>query len=124
MKIKGKVATGLGKAAYFLSKDFYAEELKKRCGFKPFAGTLNVIVPEEYLDEINRIKVNCNDIIKPDNDFGAVKFIKATLNDDISGGVIFPDKTTHDENYLEFIAKDKLRDELDLKDNDEVTLEI
>ena len=79
MNFKGTVTTGLGKAAFFLSKDFYANELK---------------------------------------------YIKATLNDSINGAIIFPAKTTHEENYLEFIAKDKLRDTLNLKDGDEVTLEI
>ncbi len=32
-------------------------------------------------------------------------------------------KTTHEENYLEFIAKDKLRDKLNLEDDDVVTIE-
>ncbi|MCI6931507.1 MAG: CTP-dependent riboflavin kinase, partial [Methanobrevibacter boviskoreani] len=38
--------------------------------------------------------------------------------------IVFPDKTTHEENYLEFIARDKLRDKLNLNDGDKVTLEI
>ena len=32
-------------------------------------------------------------------------------------------KATHNENYLEFIAEKKLRDELNLKDGDIVSLE-
>ena len=40
------------------------------------------------------------------------------------GAIVFPDKTTHDENYLEFISKDKLRDKYNFKDGDEVTLTI
>ena len=122
MKIHGEVATGLGKAAYFLSQEFYTNEFKKNLGFVPYPGTLNVIVSEEYLDEINEIKDNCENVIKPDEGFGAVKFIEATLNDKISGAIVFPAKTTHEENYLEFIAENKLRDELSLNDGDFVTL--
>ena len=48
---------------------------------------------------------------------------EALLNDKIHGAIVFPAKTTHDENYLEFIAESKLRDELDLKDGDSVSLE-
>ena len=123
MKINGEVTTGLGKAAYFLSQDFYTREFKKNLGFIPYPGTLNVIVSEEYLDEINEIKDNCENIIKPDTEFGAVNYINAILNDEIEGAIVFPAKTTHDENYLEFIAEDKLRDKLGIDDGDIVSLE-
>ena len=69
MKIDGTVTTGLGKAAYFLSQDFYVNNFKKNCGFRPYPGTLNVIVPEEYLPQINKVKNECKNIIKPDDSF-------------------------------------------------------
>ena len=123
MKIDGEVTTGLGKAAFFLSQEFYTREFEKNLGFVPFPGTLNVVVSEKHLDEINDIKDSCENLIKPDEGFGAVKFIEARLNDDVSGAIVFPAKTTHEENYLEFIAEKKLRDELDLNDGDFVSLE-
>lgn len=123
MKIDGKVTTGLGKAAYFLSQEFYTREFEKNCGFIPFPGTLNVIVGQEHLAKINEIKDNCENIIKPDTEFGAVKYIDAVLNGDVKGAIVFPAKTTHEENYLEFIAENKLRDELDLEDGDVVSIE-
>ena len=123
MKIDGEVTTGLGKAAYFLSQEFYTKEFEKNLGFIPFPGTLNVVVSDDYLDEINEIKNNCKNLIKPDEGFGAVKYIEAKLNDEIEGAIVFPAKTTHEENYLEFIAETKLRDQLDLKDGDIVHLE-
>ena len=123
MKIDGEVTTGLGKAAYFLSQEFYTREFKKNLGFVPFPGTLNVVVSEDYLDEISEIKNNCQNLIKPDEGFGAVKYIEAKLNDKVNGAIVFPAKTTHEENYLEFIAEKKLRDELNLKDGDLVSLE-
>ena len=122
MKIDGEVTTGLGKAAYFLSQEFYTKEFKKNLGFIPYPGTLNIIVSDEYLGEISDIKNNCQNLIKPDEGFGAVKYIEANLNDEIDGAIVFPAKTTHEENYLEFIAENKLRDELNLKDGDIVSL--
>ena len=123
MKIDGEVTTGLGKAAFFLSQEFYTKEFKKNLGFIPYPGTLNVIVSEEYLDEISEIKNTCENIIKPDEVFRAVKYIEAKLNDIVEGAIVFPAKTTHEENYLEFIAESKLRDELNLNDGDIVCLE-
>ena len=124
MEIDGKVITGLGKGAYFIAQEFYSKKFEEFLGFIPFAGTLNIIIPEEYLDEINSLKKSCTNIIKPDEGFGAVKFIKATLNGSVHGAIVFPAKTVHDENYLEFISKDKLRDSLNLEDDDVVTLKI
>ncbi|MBR0370214.1 MAG: DUF120 domain-containing protein [Methanobrevibacter sp.] len=123
MKVDGEVTTGLGKAAFFLSQDFYVNNFIKNCGFKPYPGTLNVVVGQKYLDKINEVKDTCENIIKPDEGFGAVKYIKATLNDEIDGAIVFPAKTEHTENYLEFIAERKLRDELNLKDGDIVSIE-
>ena len=123
MKINGEVTTGLGKAAYFLSQEFYTNEFKKNLGFIPYPGTVNVIVSDEYLDEINDIKDSCENLIKPDEGFGAVKYIESILNDEVRGAIVFPAKTTHEENYLEFIAEDKLREKLGLEDGDIVSLE-
>ena len=123
MKLSGEVTSGLGKASFFLSQDFYVSNFLKRCGFKPYPGTLNIIVEDVFLDEINRIKDNCDNIIKPDEGVGAVKFINAVLNDEINGAIVFPAKSQHSENYLEFIAEIRLRDYLNLEDGDIVTVE-
>ena len=62
MKIKGEVTSGFGKAAFFLSQEFYIENFKKNCGFVPYPGTLNVIVPDKYLSQVNEIKNTCKNI--------------------------------------------------------------
>ena len=124
MEITGIVTTGLGKAAYFLGQDFYKDQFSERLGFTPFPGTLNLIVEEENLEDIRLMKNTCKNLIKPDQGFGAVRYIQAHLNHDIDGAIVFPDKTTHDENYLEFISKDKLRDKYNFKDGDEILITI
>ncbi len=123
MKIDGEVASGMGKAAYFLSQDFYTKEFEKNLGFTPYPGTLNVIVSDEYLDEINEIKNTCENLIKPDEGFGAVKYIEVKICDKIYGAIVFPDKTTHEKKYLEVISEKMLREELNLKDGDIISLE-
>ncbi|WP_297983563.1 DUF120 domain-containing protein [uncultured Methanobrevibacter sp.] len=124
MEITGIVTTGLGKAAFFLGQDFYKNQFNEKCGFTPFPGTLNLIVEEDKLDDIRLMKNSCKNVIKPDQGFGGVKYIKAHINERIVGAIVFPDKTTHDENYLEFISKDKLREKYNFKDGDKVILTI
>ena len=123
MKINGEIATGLGRASFFLSQDFYVDKIIEGCGFKPFPGTLNIVVPDEYLSYINEVKDNCENVIDSDQGFGAIKYIKAVLNDEINGAIVFPAETVHEENYLEFIAQEKLRDKLNLNDGDIVSIE-
>ena len=124
MELKGIVTTGLGKAAFFLNQDFYKTQFTDKLGFTPFPGTLNLIIDESKLDDIKLMKNSCKNTIKPDEGFGGVKYINATLEKEIVGAIVFPDKTTHTENYLEFIAEDKLRDKCGFKDGDELTIEI
>ncbi|KZX16496.1 hypothetical protein MBCUT_07980 [Methanobrevibacter cuticularis] len=124
MKIEGNIATGYGKGAYFLGQEFYKNKFNEKCGFIPFPGTLNIIVPEEKLEYIKKLKNSSKNTIKSDEGFGGVKYIKAILENSITGAIVFPDKTTHEENYLEFIAEDNLRKKLNLKDGDKVKIQI
>ncbi len=75
------------------------------------------LIPDYGFDENGDIQV------MSDRNRRAVKYIKARLNDEVTGAIVFPAKTTHEENYLEFIAKDKLRDKLNLEDGDTVSVE-
>ncbi|WP_409200157.1 DUF120 domain-containing protein [Methanobrevibacter sp. DSM 116169] len=122
MEIDGIVTTGYGRGREFLSQEFYSLKFKEKLDFKAYPGTLNIIVPDEYIDEINNIKDSCKSKIKGEDNFGGVKYIKAILNNEINGAIVFPEKTSHDTNYLEFISKEKLREKLNLKDNDKVNL--
>lgn len=124
MEIEGIIISGTKKGSYFVSQKFYSDQFKDRLGFKPFAGTLNIQLPREYLKEINRITEGKMEIIKGKEGFGDVKFIKAILDNQINGALVFPVKTQHTHDILEFIASENLRENLHLKDGDLVTLKI
>ncbi len=63
-------------------------------------------------------------IIKGSGNFGDVKFLPAQLNREISGAVLFPVKTEHSDEILEFVAEENLREVYHLKDGDPATLKI
>ena len=52
----------------------------------------------------------------------SISCYKAKLNN-IQGAIIIPDRTSHSNNIVEFIAHFNLREHLNLADNDEVCLE-
>ena len=55
-------------------------------------------------------------LVHGEGKFGDVKFIKAVLNNNVIGALVFPAKTKHTEDVLEFISNENLRKSLNLKD--------
>jgi riboflavin kinase len=123
MEIKGKIVSGTHEGSYFMSLDVYQNEFREKLRFKPFPGTLNLeISPEDaeaILDLIDEMK-----IIKGSGNFGDVKFLPGKLNREINGAILFPVKTEHSDEILEFVAGKNLREALQLKDGDQIILEI
>jgi riboflavin kinase len=124
MEIKGIIVSGMGKGTYFMSQDIYKEKFKQKLKFKPFVGTLNIGIDVNEIRLIKSIPQGKFDIIKGEGKFGDVKLVKATLNNEVEGAIVFPVKTKHPDDVLEFIAAKKLRESLKLEDGDIVTLKI
>ncbi|WP_424354461.1 DUF120 domain-containing protein [Methanobacterium sp. MBAC-LM] len=124
MDIKGTVTSGQGKGAYFMSLPVYKTQFEKQLNFSPFPGTLNIKISEEEIDTIHRIDEDKLKIIEGKENFGDVLLIHATLNDEIEGAIVFPKKTTHKENILEFITSKKLKETIGIKDGDSVKISL
>lgn len=122
MDIKGIVTSGQGKGAYFMSLPVYKTQFEKQLNFSPFPGTLNIKISEEEIDTIHRIDEDKLKIIEGKDNFGDVLLIQATLNDEVDGAIVFPKKTTHKENILEFITSKKLKDTMGIKDGDSIKI--
>ena len=123
MEIKGKIVSGTHKGTYFMSLDVYQEEFLEKLGFKPFPGTLNLEISSEDAASILDLSDDMG-IIKGKGNFGDVKFLPAQLNGKIRGAILFPLKTHHSDEILEFVSDENLRKTLHLKDGDGTTLQI
>jgi riboflavin kinase, archaea type len=124
MEIEGIITSGIGKGTYFMSQEFYSKQFQEKLNFTPFIGTLNIKIDAKGISRIIDIPHEKFGIIIGKGDLGDVKFINAVLNDKIHGALVFPAKTQHTEDVLEFIAAENLRDILKLEDMDHVTLRI
>ncbi len=122
MEIKGIITSGKGEGAYFMSLPIYKVQFEDKLNFSPFPGTLNIKIGSEEIDLIHKIPQDKLKIIEGKENFGDVLLIKAVLNGKINGAIIFPKKTTHGENILEFIAAQNIKDELRVKDGDTVKI--
>jgi riboflavin kinase len=124
MEIKGKIISGMGKGTYFMSQEIYIKQFQEKLHFKPFVGTLNIKLEKNLMNFLMNISQDRFGLVEGEGKLGDVKFIKAVLNHSISGALVFPAKTEHNEDVLEFISNENLRESLKLKDGDLVSVTI
>ena len=124
MEITGRIISGMGKGTYFMSQDIYVKQFQEKLHFKPFVGTLNIKLDENSMNTIIKIPNEKFGLIYGKDKFGDVKFIKAVLNHEVGGALVFPAKTKYTEDVLEFISNENLRKSLKLNDGDLVSVNI
>lgn len=128
IKIRGKVASGLGEGRIFLSFPYYVESFKKFLGFVPYPGTLNVVIYDKFSFENRLILDSARCITIPEHReenriLGAVKVFPANINNLQPAAIVIPLRTTHPKSVIEIISPYYLREKLNLKDGDEVVIE-
>lgn len=124
MKIEGVVVSGTKKGAYFMSQSVYRDQFEDELHFRPFVGTLNVKIQDNDEQKVEKLLKSDIPQIKGEKTFGDVKFKKATLNDEVEGAVIFPEKTRHSTDVVEFIAPQNLKERFHISDGSSVTINI
>ncbi|MEM2342285.1 MAG: DUF120 domain-containing protein [Candidatus Bathyarchaeia archaeon] len=127
--IEGRVFSGLGEGAYYVSKEAYRKQFIEKLGFDPYPGTLNLkIVGEQNaklraeLDAYSGIEIE--GFRDENRTYGPVKCFHAIINGKEKGAVVFALRSHYNKNVLEIIAPVYLREQLRLKDGDKVKVEI
>jgi riboflavin kinase, archaea type len=115
--IHGKVESGLGEGAYYVSLPEYLVQFEKKLGFIPFKGTLNIRVDyPDYLKFISSLnKINITGFVSKNRSFGQITAYSIKLND-ISAAIIVPERTSHKRDIIEIISQTNFRKRLNLKD--------
>jgi len=122
MKLLGKIVSGMGKGTFFMSQDFYKAQFQEKVHFTPFEGTLNLKIDSDSINSMKTLPKNKFGLIHGEGKFGDVKYIEANINNEINGALVFPAKSEHDEDVLEFITDKNLRKQFQFMDGDEVTI--
>ena len=130
--LTGTVTGGMGEGRHYITLPGYAEQFVERLGYEPFPGTLNVELDEESVR--SRAGMASLDPVPIDGwedeerTFGPAECYPARLvnGDRVYDGAhtIAPERTHHDEDQLEIIAPDKLREELGVDDGDHITVHV
>lgn len=126
--IDGKVVSGEGKGAHYVSLDGYKEQFKARLGFEPYPGTLNLTLLDSFLNQRRSLDSLPSIVIKgftrDGAAYGDVKCFKVLIQGRVRGAAILIERTHYTDSTLEVIAPLRLRDELGLRDGDTVRLEV
>lgn len=126
--ITGQITSGIGEGRYYMEIPKYKEGFTKSLGFTPYPGTLNLrLVTQEdmkirqTLQDLEGIEIK--EFKYQNRTFGSVKCFRAII-EGVEGAVVIPARTHHGFNTLEAIAPTKIREEVDLKDGDLVTVKV
>jgi len=127
--LEGKVFTGLGEGAYYVTKEYYMQQIVEKLGFEPYPGTLNVKLSSDY-DIKARMELDAYPAIEikgfknEDRTFGFVKCYPAIIGGTLKGALITALRSHYDASVLEIIAPVCLRKQLGLKDGNKVKVDI
>ena len=145
MLFKGKIVTGMGEGAYYMSLEGYKKQFQNKLGYEPFPGTLNVKIEEKnYLnsrkDLINYPSIFIDGFKNSDRTFGWVRCYPATISQetklcqdmtksqttDISSDVhvLLLERTHHNNNLIEVIGPLNLKESSNLKNGDTIVVMI
>jgi riboflavin kinase len=124
----GVVFSGLYEGAYYLGKKWYRSQIRKKLGFDPYPGTLNIRLTEADVERRRRIErlpaIFLEGFKDRERAFGSGRCYPAVVNDEVKGALIIADRTTYDLSVMEIIAPIYLRSHFGLKDGDTVKVSI
>lgn len=126
--ISGEVTSGMGEGKYYISRSEYMNQFKEKLDFEPYSGTLNIkLITEEDLKLKKALSefegITIDGFVHETRTFGDARCFMCEI-EGRECAVILPIRTHHTLTTLEVIAPEKLRDNLQLKDGDIITLKI
>lgn len=124
MEIRGRIERGVGKGSFFTQLDWVVAQCQDHLDFKPYPGTLNVVVREDEIPRLDAFFAERDCELVPDNkDFCSAEVKRVRVNG-ISGAVIIPEEKVrvHGKAVIEIISGFNLRETLELNEGDEVRI--
>ncbi|MBU7015772.1 MAG: DUF120 domain-containing protein [Theionarchaea archaeon] len=126
--VKGQLVSGMGEGHYYISRKGYTDQFEEKLGFRPFPGTLNLLLEREHDLVVREMLDNCPYVkIEGFEDegrtFGAVKCYPVSIGR-VQGAILSPLRTHHPKNVVEIIAPVCLRKELGLRDGEDVIVKV
>jgi riboflavin kinase len=121
------VESGLGEGAYYMSLRPYMKQFEEILGFLPYPGTLNLRLTAVAVQRRKRLTLADWYLVEgfesEGRTFGKAHCLPCMIGT-VPCGIVVPGRSHYPEALVEVIAPIGLRKELELKDGDEVVIEV
>lgn len=128
LSFAGKVVTGMGEGAYYMSQKGYREQFLRKLGFNPYPGTLNLRLAPSKAGVRRELEtypaITVKGFKRGKRSFGDVQCFPAVINDSVEGAVTLINRTHHSDLVIELIAPVHLRSRLNLREGSDVKVEV
>ena len=121
--LRGKVSSGSGEGAKFVSLDWTVRQVEETVGFTPYPGTLNLRLLGEGVAIRRQIEKKVVARICPQTGYCAGLICKASIYS-INCAIVIPLLKDYPIDVLEVIAPVNLRKALKIHDGDEVSVSV
>jgi riboflavin kinase len=123
---EGTVFSGMFQGRYYITQEGYHGQIRKKLGFDPYPGTLNLKLEEPYVSQRRKLEglpaITLEGFKVEDRAFGGAKCYPLVINDEIEGALIIADRTSYDYSVMEIISAVNLREYFKLEDGDSVKI--
>ena len=123
IKLSGKVFSGQGRGEKFLELPWVREQIEAKLGFTPYNGTLNMKLASESAKRRKLLEKAASMKVCPAEGYYSGIILKAFLHS-LECAIVIPEVKGYPEDILEIIAPVNLREKLQLKDGDEITVTV
>lgn len=111
--------SGNGHGRKFISLPWVKRQIKEKLGFTPYAGTLNIRLTKESVQQKNLLEKAEKFEITPEKGYCNGTLIRAQM-DGLVCGIVFPQVPSYPRDVLEVVAACNLRELLGVRDGCEV----
>ena len=131
ISFEGRVVSGMGEGAYYMSLAGYRKQFYEKLGYEPYPGTLNVkLVDKIFRDSRREIGKYPSIFIDGFSDtkrtYGWAKCYLAHINDGPirNAAVLVLERTHYDESMLEIIAPVSIKDTVGIHNGDKIKIKM
>jgi len=127
---EGRVVSGMGEGAYYMSLDGYRRQFKDKLGYEPYPGTLNVRLTDQiFMNARRELGKHPSIFIDGFSDgtrtYGWVKCYRAVINDTVdNAAVLVLERTHYDDSMLEVIAPVPIKQAAGIKNGDRIKVQV
>lgn len=120
---RGTVFSGSGEGRKFIGLPWVKRQIEEKLGFTPYAGTLNIRLTEESMQQKKLLKKAKKFEICPEEGYCTGALIEACI-EELNCGLVLPQVPGYPRDVLEIVAACNLRERLGLSDRSKVYVNV